>query len=242
MQKHRLAAFAVILGGLSAGSNAASISYVAAEIDGAAAPAWRTASVPKPNDIDGDNVYGTYAAVQWQVQGNYSGSTISHITSGNQYRNAYAAIDNLPDNGATDSAAGIALDEHTFQVNADLTGKTLRVGVMRDVLTSGEQAADTFKGFTLQQTVGGSAPSASSPQAPVGNGQPDMYFFDITDAHIGDQYQILALNTVGGTSSQEGYLSFVLWDVATTVPEPASFGILILTGFGLTARRVRGKN
>ena len=202
-------------------AQASVIHYAGSLINAPEVPEWRTVSTPKAFDIDGDDVYGTFASLHFQVQGNFSGSTISYVSSGSQYRNAgYTYIDHLP-NPAIDSQAGIALSGHTFQVNATLP--RLRVGVMRDVLAPGEYAADTGKSFQLVQ-AGNPSNASIIVGSPTGNGAPEMYFFDIFNVQAGEQYSILGFNTPS-VSGQSGYVSSVSWDRVTTAPGAANTGL-----------------
>lgn len=115
---------------------------------------------------------------------------------------------------------------HTFQVNSNLTGKTLRVGIMTD--DYGQSLAfapqqDSGKGLWIAQAVGGSATSLIAP-APSGdtNRVPDMTFFDIVDAQAGDQYTIFETRGLYIRSNPNPYLSQFSFDVADTASVPST--------------------
>ncbi len=210
---------------------------------------WRTSSTAKPADIDGDNIYGTHGAVHWTIVGanEYPAGSASPgwsyqgMTTFGQFNNpGYALVDNLA-NPAADAGAGIGAVQNpgtfTFEMTgtaATYAGRTLRVGVMADVLTSGEWAADTGKTFQLVQTVGGVGDSGviSLRGGGAGNGQPEMYFFDLTGVNAGDRIQIIAGNGPG----QAGYIGPVSWDLSA-VPEPSCLIPAAAAAFALRRRR-----
>ena len=193
---------------------AASITYFGS-IEDTTVNEWRTPSTAKPTDIDGDNLYGTHAAVQWTVGSSNEGSPTAGWAYGGdsgQFNNvAFAQIDNI-NNPSTDTGAGIAAlgnpGTFTFGMTGILTtyaDRILRIGVMADILTSSEWAADTNKTITLTQIVGGiSTATVSLRNGAAGNGQPELYFFDLTGVNPGDQFRFDAANT--GSSGQAGYI------------------------------------
>jgi sugar lactone lactonase YvrE len=180
---------------------------------------WRTSTTVKTMDIDKDNIYGTWGAVDWTHNSYLENTHWGFQSSGGQYANAnYASIDQLP-LGPTKTTAGIALFGFTFTLQgsvSDYSGNVLRVGVMEDVLTPGEWALDTFKGLQVKQ-VGGPGDSGviSLRGGAAGDGVPDMYFFDIVGAIPGQTFSVLAPNNVGGASSNNGYISAISWDLSS---------------------------
>jgi MYXO-CTERM domain-containing protein len=242
--KSTSASFAALFCVLNTG-RAATITY-AGFVENNTVNNWRTAATAKPMDPDGDNIYGTLGAVHWTVVGanefaSGSASAGWHYvgeTSFGQFRNpGYAVVDNLQ-NPAADIEAGIGAvgtpGSFTFQMTgtaATYAGKTLRVGVMADILTAGEWAADITKTFQLTGMSGNSGTISLRSGGP-GNGQPEMYFFDIAGATAGDTYTL----TAGTSSGQAGYIGPVTWDLYT-VPEPSAFLLAGLTGLPLLRRR-----
>jgi hypothetical protein len=234
----------------SAASQAAVVSY-SGSVEDSTVNDWRTTSTAKPMDPDGDNFYGTHGAVHWTVAGvnefpagspspgwAYQGDTgVGQFNSA-----AYAQIDSAA-NPLVNAGAGIAAVVGTFTfemtgIAGTYAGKTLRIGVMADVLSPGEWAADTNKSFRLVQTVGGTGDSGviTLRGGAAGNGQPELYFFDVSGVNPGDRFQIVTGSTA--PSGQPGYIGPVTWDLYTAVPEPSSalLGGLALLGF---ARRRR---
>ena len=205
--------------------NAATITYVGSTEGGEVAD-WRTAGVSKTMDIDGDNAYGsTLGGIHWKVTGFNQKSAGSSdfgwawYGSGAQHQNSgYTDIDSIT-NAPTDADAGIALTSFDFQltgVTDQYSNRTVRVGVMHDLLSSGEWAADINKGLRLYQTVGGSGDSGtiSIRSGGAGDGLPEMYFFDVTGVSAGDRFKIEGLNNVGGAGGSVGYVGPVSWDIS----------------------------
>jgi hypothetical protein len=117
---------------------------------------------------------------------------------------------------------------------ATYTGYTLRIGVMADILAAGEWAADIGKTFRVVQTAGGAGDSGviSLRAGGPGNGQPEMYFFDVNGVNPGDQFQIITGNGPG----QAGYLGPVTWDLVA-IPEPSCLLVAGAGAFLLRRRR-----
>ncbi|MFM1770599.1 MAG: hypothetical protein RJA22_3128, partial [Verrucomicrobiota bacterium] len=216
---------------------AATIRYVGTLTNSAETRSWLTPSVLKTYDPDGDNndqKYGTFGGMHWLGYTNYSGSTISYVgVNGTaDMQGTFPTIDSLADACQGNVGVGALVNNtpltqyssilqqsswiagHTFQVNSNLTGKTLRVGVMTDVLAP-QQSSETGAGVYLVQTTGGGARSVVVP-TPLGDGQPDMTFFDIADAQVGDQYTVYRLRTMGQFSDKSAYLGDLSFDTAVT--------------------------
>jgi len=260
------------LGALTFGtkSPAAVINYVGS-LDTNNVPevnSWLTPSVPKTYDIDGDNIYGTFAAISWGDYTNYSSSTISfvdipsNVSLDNQsgfcaqidqlagacggntgpgvaviptyQAAAYRAVANLGNSvlHTNGSSLATAWMWHTFQVNSNLTGKTLRVGIMNFLYgssgTINPHDQDSGKGVWIAQVAGGSAQSIVAPVnagqqfSPPGVAAPDMTFFDIVNAQAGDQYRVYATRDLFVRSNPNTYFGTITFDVADTTSVPAT--------------------
>jgi hypothetical protein len=142
----------------------------------------------------------------------------------------FRGIDSI-DDPLNDVTAGYAEEYFTFELTGgqnDFLGKTVRVGAMEDIMDGDGLAYDRHKGLQLVQTFGGSAtsPIVELRLGQGGNGEPEMYFWDLTNVKAGDQFTIYAFNTVGGVPFSAGYVGPVSFDL---VPEPGS-AILALAG------------
>ncbi len=207
MRQLNLKCLAVILFTGVSMLQAAGIMFVGSDIDGGAA-SWQTASVIKPLDADGDNIYGSWAAVHWKVIGKYSDNTIVYVGSGSQYKNSgYPMIDNLA-NPATDTEAAIALNQHTFRIGT-APPTIIRVGVMHDCLSQAENAADKPMGMRLKLNSDPDHVFAECMTVQA-NWNPDIYFFDIYDAQPGEIYTLECFNV--GDRTQIPHLGPMTWD------------------------------
>ncbi len=246
-KKTALLASVSIVAGAAQPAAAALISFVGAVENQAQVNDWRTGSTPKTMDIDGDNIYGsTLGAVHWTIAG-VNQQAVNSGVFGWSYPGpgdaqfiaaAYANVDHVAAAPA-DADAGIQLNQFTFQLTgqpSQYAGKVVRVGIMQDVLGAGENAADQFKGLRLIQTAGGNGATAIIPlrAGASGNGQPDMYFFDIVGVNPGDVFQIIAPNNVGGGPTQSGYVGPVSWDIAPAAlaSNPANLWSVDIQGVG----------
>jgi hypothetical protein len=239
----------------AAASHAAVIGYVGS-VEDSSVNEWRTATTPKPLDIDGDNIFGSFGAVHWTVAGlnefpaasaspgwHYAGET----TFG-QFRNPdYAIIDN-PVTPGTDIEGGIGAVQFPGTFTFEMTGtpetyagRTLRVGIMADILGAGEWAADSGKSYSLSQITGGTSDSGpiTLRAGAAANGQPELYFFDLTGVNPGDVFRITAFPSPGGFP---GYIGPVTWDLGAAIPEPStSFLAAAAASSALLRRRRRSK-
>ena len=222
--------FSILL--VPAVSMGATIRYVGSDIDGGASE-WRTASAAKPLDLDGDNIYGSYCAVEWGLHGSYAGETIGYAGDGWQYggREGYAVIDLLTD-PAVDRYPGIVGDFHTFLIGSEAPD-VIRVGVMHDVLGADEFERDTPLVYTL--SLDGDKSVTASVLTEQGNMIPDIYFFDIAGALAGQTYTVTFVDDPSDGGRELGhYASSFTWDV---VPEPATLLLFGLGGIMISRRK-----
>ncbi len=237
-----LASLAIVL----SNAPAATIYYVGTLTNSMETINWLTPTTAKTYDIDGDNIYGSYCAVQYRVVGTFVSTGISFVSSGTQYRQPeYTLINDLMDatqgnvgpgavvnNSPTNSNSSLCnAGQVTFQVNQDLTGSVLRVGVMEDILGAAEYPRDTHKGVHIVQTTGGSTWSAVVP-LPNSNHQPEMVFFDIVNAKAGDRYLIEEMRQIGNVDSITWVVGPVSWDLNTVAAVSTAPTIVQTTGAG----------
>ena len=115
--------------------------------------------------------------------------------------------------------------------------RTLRIGIMADILGPGEWAADSGKAYSLSQITGGTADSGpiTLRAGAAANGQPELYFFDLTGVNPGDVFRITAFPSPGGFP---GYIGPVTWDLGAPIPEPSA-ALLSLAATTVFLRRRR---
>lgn len=227
MMMSKVFMFVVLLGFIAAAQGSV-VSYVGADLDGGAAN-WRTDSVAKPLDLDGDNIYGTYAAVHWTIVGNYAPETIGYVGTGFQYggTDGYVTTENLAD-PSQEVFASIIGGFHTFSIGSEAPS-VIRVGVMHDCLTEGEAAAD--EPMTLSLALDSDPENTIvTIETEQGNHMLDIYFFDIVGAAAGETYTISGIDRTG----QVAYHGPITWDA---VPEPMSMLLMGIGGLGLLRRR-----
>ena len=214
---------AFLVASLPAG--AATIKYVGSTTETREAVHWRTNTVKKTLDLSGYNVYGNMGVVIWThgSAGEQKAPSAAlgwvYVGGGDQVGlPKYVAVDDQGD-ATKQVPAGIVLKNFDFQLTgapSDYAGKTVRFGVMQDVLGKDENAADTFKAMQLIQTTGsGSGDSGIQVlrHGSAGTGSPTIYFFDLTNVKPGDTFSIKALTDQGGKSGLLGYIGPVCWDI-----------------------------
>ncbi len=198
-------------------------------------------------DADGDGIYGTFGALNWlpeihgmQSQGSTTLGWAAASWGANSNSPDYRSVDSIV-NAPGDVSAGHAEDYFTFELTGkalDFDGKTVRFGVMQDILDSASIPEDRCIGLQLIQTFGGSgtSPIIGLRFAQGGNGIPEMYFWDLTNVKPGDQFTLYAFNNVGGIGFHKGYVGPVSFDM---IPEPGSATLGMFGATGLLLRRKR---
>jgi len=200
---------------------------------------WKTSSVSKTLDADGNNVYGSLADLMYTVRFKGAGTLFSFDGSDPQGSPfpGYASVDNptgevYPNTShsliqvgtaAATPGEGNSHDMFTFTVLTNAT-PNFRLGIVSDCLNDAAYSP-TFTG--LRQIGTGATASLASNT----NNVADMNFFDVYGAKAGDQF------AVWGVGSSSGWVSnsIVTWDAI--IPEPASLGLLALGGLALLRRR-----
>lgn len=232
-------------------AHAASISYAGADL--ATSGAWRTPSILKPLDSDGNNVYGsagylltrspagdlfsnpTYASVVNLVSAFYGGAG----TNPN-----YTTVDN-PLGGSVKTGIWYAVGdfENQEQDFARITvslASSFRIGVMVD--------ETDFIGISpgqlrVRQTAGGTGDSTLVNAMLEPNLDTDWYFFNIFGAQPGDQFVISGTDSRVGAgpvaSNGIGAIAFDNVAVPETSTWAAGLGLAALAGAKVWSRRVR---
>jgi hypothetical protein len=177
--------------------HAVEITYVGHQVDiedkaNTPAEGWRNPKPAKPLDIDGDHILGTDG---WYLSGttsNPSYAKISVVAPNGNSSGGWGLWDNPADPSGEDTfTAGIlhapapppgkkpaALLQFVIRGN-DLDGRTLRVGILYDVISAAEGIT-----FTLSHKVGGSV-SVTTPGFTTNGTALDVAFFDTAGATHG---------------------------------------------------------
>lgn len=220
------------------------------------AAGWRTPSVAKTLDIDGDNVYGTLGYVLFNPHafgGGGSGQGLP-LTNVNQSLPSYISV---AATGATLSYSGnyTTIDDPANPAGAPLwsgiayaTGVSAgsEIGLFSVTFGAGTPANATFRvgifvdniapvdgsPFGLRITgAGGDSDLVNKLQATQVN---NYYFFDLENVAAGDEFSIITRRSGSGTGAVGmGGLTF---DV---IPEPASLACLSAAAFLFLPRRRR---
>lgn len=219
---------------------------------------WRTTTVSKPNDIDGDNILGTdgYRYITDNPGGNGANDVVSvvpsYLTFGlvdTNFRGngSYSLIDD-PAGGtlrsgtfnptaAPNNAEGAFISFGNITFNRDaLTGETVRIGLMVDNLDN-----IIFNSHFLRLATGVvpvNTDVATTAETGADNRNPDWYYFDVTDFANGDEIEVFATSSEGNPAQTSfpatiGAFSFD----SVVVPEPSSTALLALGALSLLARR-----
>jgi len=221
-----LALSAAVLG---ANVSAATIKYAGMAQDtktASEASHWRSPSVKKTMAIGGSNVYGNLAAVIWTrgslgEQHDLAGPLgWAYAGAGDQLPNASGVqIDDVQDASAA-TAAGYCIDHVDFILTgnaSDFQGKTVRIGVMEDILDEAGSKIDAGKALQLVQTAGsgsGGSGIVTLRKGAAGTRTAAIYFFDVTNVSPGDAFKIKALTDQDGRSGAPGYVGPVFWDIS----------------------------
>jgi hypothetical protein len=219
-----------------AGSHALgeSVSYVGADLS--TSGSWRTSSVLKPLDIDGNNVYGTDGYLltgSSDLLVNPAYATVTRVSSNTYPGNGgYTSVDNPQGPGTRvtgvwyTSSAQNSVDD---LVRITITAATsFRVGVLTDNADFADISPDLLR---IRQTTGGTADSGLINSYLSPNRSTDWYFFDITGAKSGDTFVISGQNVYGGSGAQgSNGIGGITFDSSTTTPEPGSIALLVAGG------------
>ncbi len=227
---------------LCSSAQAATIIYAGA--DTTTSGAWRTSSVIKPLDSDGNNIYGTqgyFIVSSTAVQANPSYATVATtpLTATYGGNPGYTSVDNPAGAGTVTTGIWYKVSaENTEDTLATITmtaASSFRVGVLVD---NGDYLDFTPSTLRVFQTTGGTANSGFINSYLEVNHDSDWYFFDIVNAQAGDVFTISGTNAYAGSGQQNVNAIGGLTFDALAVPEPMT-GMLGLMGLAAMALRRR---
>lgn len=188
---------------------------------------WRTASVVKPSDPDGDNVYGTDGYAMWGLNGvetvaNPAYATITRNPSLSFYPGDanYNQVDDPTNPAGPQKLTGVIYNVPGGAVPTEFYTITftqprrVRMGILVDNTYVPAVSPTTLR---LRQTVGGTYDSGhvAAGDGSSRNETTDYYFFDIA-AQAGDVFEISGINDVGFLSNGIGgmFLDTAGWSYA----------------------------
>ncbi len=192
-------------------AESAIVPYVGADQD--LGHSWRTASVSKPFDIDGDNVLGTdgyYLVNRPAVLPNYV-SQAAILTSTYPGNVSYSSIDDPINPGSLfltgtmnpTVGTGGSGDLFRFTMNGAGAGRKIRIGLLVDNLDH-----SSFNSASLEllrnNGVGGDSGPVATASVPFNNQVPDWIFFDIDANTAGDVFVIRGVGGLSGTATLGG--------------------------------------
>lgn len=221
--------------------------------------AWRTSSVSKPLDADGNNIYGSDGYLMFNtgyIGGSFTSSTNIFANASNALPTyvsvtadgatgsvgaaAFASIDD-PLNAPTDFQSGVAtisgvgLGAEVSMLNLTFNGTVPIAGIRVGVLVN--NAANRNASAIRFELDGNAAVTASQNTGTGVNQQQDYYFFDITGISNGDVFSFFATEDTGdGNNAGEVRVGGFTFD---TIPEPGSMTLLGLALGFLAVRRRR---
>lgn len=248
----------------AASAHAASIMAAGADTSTTNAD-WRTNSVVKPLDADGNNIYGTDGYLMFNT--GYTGAT---FTSSNTVlansSNALPAYVSVIVDGATGSvgAAAFALINDPLNPGSDFrSGVAARSGValgtevsmfnlafnnapvggVRVGVLVNNAANRNAQAIRFELDGSGGTVTASQGTGQNVNAQQDYYFFDITGINNGDTFSFFATeDTADGNNAGEvrvgGFFFDSIPDVAV-IPEPSSTTLIGVALGAMLLRRQR---
>jgi hypothetical protein len=224
----------------SASDAATVIAYAGADIT--TNGAWRTNSVVKPLDADGNNIYGTdgwqagswaagvslpaYATVAVNAPNSFDAASLSGVT--------YTSLDNPNGVGVLETGvhyygSAVTGTEQDFYTITLTQAADFRLGMITDHT---DFAAISPSQLRVRQTVGGSANSGLITTIDR-DLDGDYYFFDITGGQAGDTFVVSGVVSTFPDGTPPGARSNGLGGITfDTIPEPS---ISILGGLGLVA-------
>ena len=255
----QLVACAVVLYGVPENLNAAIITAAGSHLS--LGPAWRTASVAKPLDIDLDNIYGTLGYMMFNTHtqasgaGGGQGAALSNITSSLpsyltitantahiSFQANYTLIDDPANPSGPDLWSGISYmnpavggsSNALFNINFG-TGTPANTVFRLGVFVDNTAPIDGSPVALRVAGAGGDSLSVPKTQATQVN---NYYFFTLAGMQSGNTLTVSATRQSGNGAVTLGGLTFD----AIAVPEPstlslAGFAAVLVIGLGRYSRK-----
>ncbi|NDJ14901.1 MAG: hypothetical protein EBY17_27545 [Acidobacteriia bacterium] len=214
--------------------SSATSAVVTAGADTTTHAAWRTTSVAKSMDADGNNSYGTDGYVVAAAPGtivNPRYASVARLAPGTYPGNGgYLLIDNPAGSGSVRTglwynSSGSAVEQDFASITFSASIKT-RVGVL---VSNTDAAAISPTSLRIRQTTGGTADAGLIPSPTNAARNGDWYFFDVT-AKVGDVFAVSGVNNPGHSSNGIGALTF---DTVPNLSGPAT--VIVRTAGGSAA-------
>ena len=223
--------------------SAGTVTFAAAQLD--LGSGWRTNSMTKIIDLDGNNILGTDGWFLPDVR-NITPTYLTGVVSNPSYyvgNSNYANIDNpITTPGVTPTTiqsltwnpAGSTVSTLLSFTFAGAIPATVQVSVMVDNVDSPQFNPNSIE---VKQLVGGTGDSGaiSVTSARYANGNPDWLYFTIAGAKAGDKYSVLSQGTNFATA---GAIAF---DSTSATPEPSTLAMMGISGLALVFGSLRRK-
>ncbi|MGB0716663.1 MAG: PEP-CTERM sorting domain-containing protein [Phycisphaerae bacterium] len=228
---------------LAGSANAATVTTLGTQAD---MTDWRTSSVAKTYDPDGDNILGTdgyylFGAAGENTTGvNNANGDLSGlpsylgVSSGlTSAQFAYASIDNPVDGSPADIVSGTTSGKNFSETL--IATITFSSGVPSDLvmtLMNDNTNGDPTAGFDIRASDGTTVLATVSSLAR--NDTPDWHSFNLSGITDGDELQVWGLADGVSNTTRTTLLGGVTFDV---VPEPGSLALLAVGGLLIARRR-----
>jgi hypothetical protein len=231
---------AIVLG--IATAHAQTVSFVNSDLT--THGAWRTPGVNKPLDVDGNNIYGSdgyylFGGTPANVASTPSYATVANLTNWTAVANpGFVQLDNPQGAGLISSGLWFVFTPGNLAIEDDFAritvtqAKSFRVGILTNNVNASAASPDQLR---IRQTVGGAVNSGAINSSV--NTLGDWFFFDISNAKVGDIFVVSGRNVTSRTENGIGAITFD--SIASVAPEPGTLMFLALGMVGGIALRWR---
>lgn len=233
---------------LSHAASAATISYAGSDLT--TGSGWRTSSVSKPLDADGNNIYGSDGYFLATSPGGALFALPSYVSAisnlglsfyqGSLANPQYTFVDHPTASGLIQTGVwyqnsnnGIEDNILTFTLSQS---RNFRLGVLVDTSGFTDVSPSSLR---LRQTTGGSANSGLNVANSGANLSGDWYFFNVSGVS-GDVFTLSGINWYNGSAAQfSNGVAGLSFDTPAPVPEPATGSLIGLALAALALRKYK---